>query len=79
MDLALYKVGASGRVALGDLADGVEYYHAAQAAQTGVITLTPVRIHAATGKRTEPQEQSVADPEGTNTADGDTPWDPSQG
>lgn len=74
MDLALYKVGASGRVALGDLASGVEYYHAAQDDQTGIVTLTPVRIHAATGKRTEAQESSVADPEGTNEGDEGVPW-----
>jgi hypothetical protein len=43
VDLTLYRVGASGRVALGPLAAGVEYF-TAESAQDGVVTLTPVKI-----------------------------------
>lgn len=63
--LALYRaVGHQNRIALGDLA-ATEYY-TADADDNGVITLTPVEIVGAT-KRTEsqPQEESVADPDGT--------------
>lgn len=44
MDLTLYRVvGAQNRVALGDLANGVEFYNA-EKEPDGVIILTPVRI-----------------------------------
>lgn len=45
MDLNLYRtVGAQNRVALGDLADDVEYFSAEKDPATRVITLTPVNI-----------------------------------
>lgn len=64
--LTLYRtVGALNRVALGDLADGVEYFTAtktteADGSQTGAILLTPVRIADGATKRAEPQ--AVHDP-----------------
>lgn len=51
MDLQLYKVGASGRVALGQLAQDVEFFQAEKDDDTGVITLTPIRVVAPTGRR----------------------------
>jgi len=45
VDVTLYRVvGGMNRVALGDLADGVEFY-SADKNDKGVITLTPVRIN----------------------------------
>lgn len=45
MDVTLYRVvGGMNRVALGDLADGVDFY-SADKNDEGVITLTPVRIN----------------------------------
>lgn len=52
MDMTLYKVGASGRVALGDLASGVEFYSAAKA-DDGTVTLTPVTIVTGGTKRAD--------------------------
>lgn len=51
MDLTLYRVvGAQNRVALGNLADGVEFYNA-ERDDDGVITLTPVHIVDGQAKR----------------------------
>jgi hypothetical protein len=45
VDLALYRVvGGMKRVALAELATGVEFFTAAKDDATGVITLTPVKI-----------------------------------
>lgn len=57
MDLTLYRVGTNGRVTLGDLAGGVEFYTVAKAddadgATDGTLTLTPVRVVSPTAKRT---------------------------
>ena len=63
MDLTLYRViGGQKRVALGDLADGVEYFTAAKHTdadgnQDGTIILTPVNIVGGAVKgTTDPQE-----------------------
>lgn len=73
MELTLFKVGSSGRVALGDLANGVEYYNvapsSADGAPEGTLILTPVTIVAPTGKRAEATDTN------TPVGDGDTPWD----
>lgn len=45
MDLELFAVSPSGRVALGDLLKGVEYTQAEKNAD-GTITLSPVTIRA---------------------------------
>lgn len=72
MDLTLYKVGASGRVALAGLAAGVEFYSATKDEATGVVTLTPVRIVSATaGRRPDAQEEGPDDVGETR----DAPWD----
>lgn len=48
MDLTLYRaVGGLKRIALGDLAEGVEYF-TAEKSDDGVITLTPVTIQSGT-------------------------------
>lgn len=52
MDLELFKVGASGRIALGDLLDGVEYAQAEKNVD-GTIIISPVRIRPATGRNTD--------------------------
>lgn len=58
MDVTLYRVvGGMNRVALGALADGVEFFTAVkhtddQGAQDGTIVLTPVRIVDGTLRRT---------------------------
>lgn len=64
MDLTLYRAGANGRVALGPLAAGVEYFTGARDEQTGVVTLTPVKI-VGPSQRTE----TAATPDATDTPD----------
>lgn len=49
MDLTLYAVSASGRVALGDLLKGVKYVQVEKAGD-GIVHLTPVNIKAASGQ-----------------------------
>jgi hypothetical protein len=68
VDLTLYRVGANGRVALGPLAAGVEYFNAEQDPATLVVTLTPVKI-VGPSQRTE-----TATPDSTDTPD--DPADP---
>lgn len=73
MDLTLYRViqrGGMNRVALGDLADGVEFYSAEKNDQ-GVITLTPVQIQDGSRRTTIanlPGEEPIP---GTLPASGD--------
>jgi len=69
VDLTLYAVSATGRVALGDLLKGVKYVQAEKSGD-GLVTLTPVNIRAASGQSPEP---IVEDGE-TEPATGETPW-----
>jgi hypothetical protein len=49
--LTLYKVGARGRIQLGDLATEGDHY-TAEKAEDGTITFTPVFVQTTTTKRT---------------------------
>jgi hypothetical protein len=78
MDMTLYRaVGSLKRVALGDLATS-EFYAASVDDRTGIITLQPVNIVDGAARRApaaDVQEESVADPEGTNPGDASAdPW-----
>lgn len=57
--MALHRVGANGRVALGDLAEGVEFYSTEKDADTGVVTLTPVKVVAPTAKRATAEPATI--------------------
>lgn len=70
--MVLYRVGgAQNRIALGDLADGVEFFTAApvtaaDGSQDGSILLTPVRVVTASTKRgTDDASGAVHDPYNT--------------
>jgi hypothetical protein len=65
VEMTLYKVGTNGRVALGELADGVEYFAIAEhigadGTKDGALILTPLRIVTPTSKRSDPHD--AADP-----------------
>lgn len=82
MDMSLYKVGANGRVALGDLAAGVQFFTADRDTDTGEVLLTPVRVVDPNAKRT-PAEQPVGATEPTipgteDTSLADVPWQPEE-
>jgi len=56
VDLTLYRVGASGRVNLGDLAKDVEFYTVSESNHAdgtleGTLVLTPVRVVSPSTKR----------------------------
>lgn len=71
MDLSLYRVtGGMNRIALGALADGIEFF-TAEKADNGTVTLTPVRVVDATAKRGTSQAAPVL----TSPAADDAPWD----
>jgi hypothetical protein len=54
MDLTLYKMAATGRINLTGLVSNREaYYTGERNSETGVVTLTPVRIVSANGRTTD--------------------------
>lgn len=65
MDIALYAVGASGRVNLGDLVKDVKFVTVTEqtlsdGTKDGTLIVTPVRVIPATGKRSADED----DPQG---------------
>lgn len=73
MDLTLYKVGASGRINLGQLLEGVELAQAVKN-DDGTVTISPVNVIPATGKAST--IQNVPIPGVDTTLDDDPPFDP---
>lgn len=59
MDLTLYAVSASGRVALGDVLKGVKYVQVEKQTD-GTVFLKPVTIKAASGQSAEDEDQPQA-------------------
>lgn len=55
MDLTLYAVSGTGRVALGDVLKGVKYVQVDKN-EDGQVVLTPVNIRAASGQATDDEE-----------------------
>jgi hypothetical protein len=63
LNMELHQVGANGRVALGELAKDVKFFHAHQDSE-GVITLTPVNVVTPTAKRGPATDQETLFDEG---------------
>lgn len=65
MDIALYAVGASGRVNLGDFLKDTKFvtvneYVQEDGSKDGTLLITPVRVIPATGKRATDEDDEDA-------------------